>query len=1242
MVSSINSTLRLKVLVTTLIVLFAFSFFKSWGQTSLVLDDFGAAAQNPISRTGWTANAASGSNWELRTTGGSTGYSWTNPAVSASGSANVFTNLGSNTNTKQLTYDNSISTVGYTGISVRFGGLKSGTVPNINVLYSTDGTTYISAGTVALTTSWAAYTVGLPVGAEGVTNLRIRFEVVANNSTGNFFRIDDFHIIGTLSCSTPATPSVPVPAVNPACTSTSLGTLTPAGSETWYWQGTNATGTSTIQSTATSYAVSSSGTYYVRALNAAGTCWSTLSAGVTVTVNTSPSITSQPVNRTICEGSNTTFVVAASGSPLTYQWQYSSDAGATFTNVPASAPHSNVTAATMNLTAPSTAFNSYVYRCIVSVAGCSSVTSNTVLLTVVSVPVAPPVPTPVANPACSSTTLAAMTSTVGGVVWYWETSSGGTSTTSVTTSAYNVTSSGNYYARAQSTVGACWSTASSVSVTINTPVTLTGQPSDRNICTGTNTSFTTSGSGVAPKFWQYSSDGGSTFTVVPGDAVHSGTNSATLNLATPSIALNSYVYQMIVNVSGCPAVTSNTALLTVIQTPAAPPTPTASANPACSNTSLTAMSSTVAGVTWYWQGTNSTGTSTTNPTSASYNVSASGTYYVRARADGSSCLSISSSTAITIIQPPTVTSQPTDKTQCTGTNTTFLVSATGTGLSYQWQVNTGSGFGNLVNGAPYSNVTTATMSITNITGGMNGYQYQCVVSGTSPCSAATSSFATLFITGSGAPTTAASSPVTSNIGCNGFNISWTNGDGSNRLVVVSAAPIAGNPVDGTNYTANTNFTSGGTIAVGEYVVYKGTSNAVTITGLSATTIYYYKIFEYNGCAFNYLTSGTVPNGNATTGSCTSCSGLTGAFINACDGSCSEGDNEILFLNSGSYAIPVSPANIVVKYESVSPPTVIYTSSFTQNAASINNLNTLAGCPGLFVDASATGVIPANTAFMITRSTSCFNFDFSSYCGSGPIYVLFSSDADWATGGNFVNGDVAGDLRYFRTDFSALQPGCITNYNYEPFLLVGSDGASVSFPITGGAADAYFNSGCTPPAVILPIELLDFYGTQNGAKNDLIWKVAVEDNIREYVIEKSSDGINFEELTRVNPQGTSLGYAGYLAEDLFPNNGITYYRLSTVESEGELRRYKIIDLDRSNKDWQPLVYQMNNDLVVEFKNSIPKNSTISLYDLSGKQLADEAVKQSQTKIGISDYATGLYFVKIASPYKTENFKIVLQK
>ena len=52
-----------------------------------------------------------------------------------------------------------------------------------------------------------------------------------------------------------------------------------------------------------------------------------------------------------------------------------------------------------------------------------------------------------------------------------------------------------------------------------------------------------------------------------------------------------------------------------------------------------------------------------------------------------------------------------------------------TGATYQWQLNTGSGFVNIANNANYAGVNSATLQITNAVSAWSGYQYRCVVAG---------------------------------------------------------------------------------------------------------------------------------------------------------------------------------------------------------------------------------------------------------------------------------------------------------------------------------------------------------------------------------------------------------------------------------------------------------------------------------------------------------------------------------
>ncbi|MDY0151749.1 MAG: FlgD immunoglobulin-like domain containing protein [Candidatus Cloacimonas sp.] len=110
--------------------------------------------------------------------------------------------------------------------------------------------------------------------------------------------------------------------------------------------------------------------------------------------------------------------------------------------------------------------------------------------------------------------------------------------------------------------------------------------------------------------------------------------------------------------------------------------------------------------------------------------------------------------------------------------------------------------------------------------------------------------------GVSAPTTQASSLTFSSIGQNGMTVNWTNGNGAKRIVIMNTSNSFTNPTDATDPTANTVY--GGS---GQQVVYNNSSNTVPVTGLSASTTYWYRVYEYNGsgASTKYITSTATDN-----------------------------------------------------------------------------------------------------------------------------------------------------------------------------------------------------------------------------------------------------------------------------------------------------------------------------------------------------------------------------------------------
>ncbi|MBL7729964.1 MAG: T9SS type A sorting domain-containing protein, partial [Chitinophagaceae bacterium] len=93
-------------------------------------------------------------------------------------------------------------------------------------------------------------------------------------------------------------------------------------------------------------------------------------------------LATSPANRSVCVGGSTTFTATATGGPLTYQWQRSTDGGLTYTNI------TGATSSTLSVTGITLSMNGYRYRCVISAAPCAgSVTSAAAVLTVNALPV---------------------------------------------------------------------------------------------------------------------------------------------------------------------------------------------------------------------------------------------------------------------------------------------------------------------------------------------------------------------------------------------------------------------------------------------------------------------------------------------------------------------------------------------------------------------------------------------------------------------------------------------------------------------------------------------------------------------------------------------------------------------------------------------------------------------------------------------------------------------------------------
>jgi gliding motility-associated-like protein len=334
---------------------------------------------------------------------------------------------------------------------------------------------------------------------------------------------------------------------------------------------------------------------------------------------------------TVCSGTNSGNLTLAGNTGSVTRWEYSTNAGVTWTNI----ANTTTTQAYLNLTA------TRYFRVLVTSAGCSAIYST--IDSIVVNPVSVGGTISAAATVCSGANSGTLTlSGNTGTVLYWEFSTDGGATytnianTTTSESYLNLTATTVYRANVKS--GACAATNSgTVTITVS-PLSVGGTVSSNDtVCSGSNSgTLTLSGQTGSVSNWQSSSDG-----ITWTNIANTTTSQSYLNIVATTY------YQANVTSGACSAVLSSIDTITV-EAPSVGGIISASANVCFGNNSGTLTLSGHTGNVMGWEystdgGINWISISNTTPTYVYLNITV--TTVFRAIVQNNSCASVLSSTA---------------------------------------------------------------------------------------------------------------------------------------------------------------------------------------------------------------------------------------------------------------------------------------------------------------------------------------------------------------------------------------------------------------------------------------------------------------------------------------------------------------------------------------------------------------------------------------------------------------------
>ncbi len=549
-----------------------------------------------------------------------------------------------------------------------------------------------------------------------------------------------------------------------------------------------------------------------------GPC-NTESRTASLIVNDSIIINTNPTAKQVCAGTNTSFIVNASGDITAYQWQYDDLGGGGFVNLANDATYSGVATTTLTITNVA-AGEAGVYRCEITGSCIGDVVySNSANLTIALTTSITAQPTDVTD--CEGQDISfTLTAEGANLVYEWYKNPAipqidggdisGATTNALSISNIDPTDAGVYYCIVSGTCGS--ETSANPTLTVNEGLTINTNPVSKTVCEGSNTSYVVNVSGDVNGYqWEYNDGGG----FVPlADAAHpSGSGSVISGSATNTLNITGVgeadagTYRCVID-GVCEDQNSVPAGLTVATNT------TIVTNPLdavlCEGDEATfSVDATGTALTYEWYKASqvlplSDGGSINGSTTNTLTI----TGLVLADADVYSCVvsgfctdETSLGANLDVSEHIVINTQPVNKSACPGGATSFSVNATGDIISYQWYKD-GVDISTLPPDPNILNDNTATLSIDNLTAAYAG-DYRCEIVG--DCETVNTNTASLTIN----ITTTSTDPVNVT-DCEGETVSFsvtTTGTGliyewyKNGVQVFDGAQASGSTFSGTSTSA---------------------------------------------------------------------------------------------------------------------------------------------------------------------------------------------------------------------------------------------------------------------------------------------------------------------------------------------------------------------------------------------------------------------------------------------------------
>ncbi|MFT3910997.1 MAG: Ig-like domain-containing protein [Ferruginibacter sp.] len=200
---------------------------------------------------------------------------------------------------------------------------------------------------------------------------------------------------------------------------------------------------------------------------------------------------------------------------------------------------------------------------------------------------------------------------------------------------------------------------------------------------------------------------------------------------------------------------------------------------------------------------------------------------------------------------------------------------------------------------------------------------------------------------------------------------------------------------------------------------------------------------------------------------------------------------------------------------------------------------------------------------------------------------------------------------------------------------------VSFPYTtcdngtpSVCADATLYILVMPMGTPLAVNISALSYTQKNCGVQLNWTSIQDNDVRQYFIENSVNGVDWMSIGILVPRTSTTGKNDYSFQHPNPVKGANYYRLIIIDNSGRRTYSNILNANVScaNVDIVVNPNPFTDKLMIYFASEKAETVTVKLFDNAGKAVVTKqiAAKEGSNQVKLKDLgslASGAYFISV---------------